>query len=429
MKVDPDMEIYGNGWRTRLISDAKLAEMPPGTIARQFMKGSNVVWALGDQNSKTANIGGRIFDIPAVGPITQANSTDLGTATGALAKTHQVPGMNPGETVNLTTQPVATPGMTGGAPPAPAASSAAPTDQTPNPTLKTRPMPSTPPALPPSPSQQAIANKTNQGRSQSKQVPQPMGQPMPPAFAKGTMLSQGRSAQPVVASMSVMAANIFGGQGDPPIWEYAKLYDDPQTRQALNNALTLNALANPGTEDNPSFMQNLATAVGATQWTQEQINQANVEARKTLERVGGPDALKMFAREAALQEDLSALRTATKASAAQGSIKTLVRAAPVYNVSSAQDFRNQLGTTLNTATASMRGYPAINPEFIKWWDRGVSAAKGGPVSDKAPKDSQSTPCKCANTFQAFIPSKHRQGDATLLTEARHGRWAYHPSSR
>ena len=205
------------------------------------------------------------------------------------------------------------------------------------------------------------------------------------------MLSQGRSAQPVVASMSVMAANIFGGQGDPPIWEYAKLYDDPQTRQALNNALTLNALANPGTEDNPSFMQNLATAVGATQWTQEQINQANVEARKTLERVGGPDALKMFAREAALQEDLSALRTATKASAAQGSIKTLVRAAPVYNVSSAQDFRNQLGTTLNTATASMRGYPAINPEFIKWWDRGVSAAKGGPTSSNAPKAPSQRP--------------------------------------
>ena len=86
-----------------------------------------------------------------------------------------------------------------------------------------------------------------------------------------------------------------------------------------------------------------------------------------------------------MQEDLSALRTATKASAAQGSIRTLVRAAPVYNVSSAQDFRNQLGATLNTAAASLRGYPAINPEYVKWWDRGVSAAKGGPTSANAPQ--------------------------------------------
>ena len=393
MKVDPDVTVYSP--TGSIISPAQLAEMPPVMIAREFQAGTRTFFALGDQNSKTINVGGKIVAIPSIGQITPQNSTELGTATGALAKTHQVPGMNPGETVNLTTQPVSTPGMTGGAPQvAPAAPSAAPTDQTPNPTLKTRPMPATPPALPPSPSQQAIANKTNQGRSQSKQIPSPMGQPMPPAFAKGTMLSQGRSAQPVVASMSVMAANIFGGQGDPPIWEYAKLYDDPQTRQALNNALTLNALANPGTEDNPSFMQNLATAVGATQWTQEQINQANVEARKTLERVGGPDALKMFAREAALQEDLSALRTATKASAAQGSIKTLVRAAPVYNVSSAQDFRNQLGTTLNTATASMRGYiscnqPRIHQVVGSWRER----CKRWSDKLECSEGSQSTPCR------------------------------------
>jgi hypothetical protein len=403
LKVDPDEVIYGpNGQE---ISPAQLAEMPPGTIARQFKAGPNVFYALGDQNSKTANIGGKIFDIPAVGPITAANSTELGTATGALAKTHEVPGMNPGEKIQLTTKPAETPGMT--APPVaptaaplqnPSAVPQAPEGEPPNPVLKTRS--TTTPVLPPSPSQKAVVDNLNAGRSKSKQVPQPAGMPMPPAFAPGTMLAQGRSAQPVVSAMSVMAANVFGGNGEPPIWEYAKMYDDPKIRQALNNALTLNALANPGTEDNPSFMQNLATAVGATKWTQEQINQANVAARQELERLGGPDALKMFSREAALQEDLSALRTATKASAAQGSIRTLVRAAPVYNVSSAQDFRNQLGATLNTATASMRGYPAINPEYMKWWERGVSAAKQGPASKNAP--TSPTPARPANVPEGYV---------------------------
>lgn len=381
IQVDPDQVIYGpNGQE---MSPAQLAEMPAGTIAREFRAGPNVFYALGDQNSKTLNVGGQIYNIPAVGPITAENATPLGIATGALSKTHEVPGMNPGEKVQLTTQPIATPGMTGGTPPQ--AAPATPTgDTAPAPVLKTRPQPTTPPTLPPSPSQQAIAAKTNAGRSQSRQIPTPQGQPMPPAFAKGTMLSQGRAAEPVVAAMSVVAANVFGGHGETPIWENAWMYDKPEIRKALNNALTLNALANPGTEDNPSVMQTLMTSIGATKWSQEQINDANVQARQELERVGGPEALKMFAREAALQEDLSALRTATKASAAQGSIRTLVRAAPVYNISSAQDFRNQLGTTLGTAAASMRGYPAINPKYVDWWDRGVSAAKGGPTSNNAP---------------------------------------------
>lgn len=378
LKVDPDQVIYGPDGSE--ITPAQLAEMPAGTIAREFKAGPNVFYALGDQNSKTLNVGGQIFNVPSVGNITPGNSTALGIATSALPKEHEVPGMNPGETVNLTTQPTATPGMTPAAPPsAPAAPSATPPS---SPTLKTR---SVTPALPPSPSQVAATAKTNSKRSQARQIPTPQGDPMPAAFAPGTMLTQGRSAEPVVAAMSVVAGNVFGGNGDKPIWDNAWMYDDPKIRTALNKALTMNALATPGTEDDPTLMQTLATAVGVTGWTQEQINKANVDARNDLFKVAGDAGLEQFAREAALQEDLSALRTATKASAAQGSIRTLVRAAPVYNISSAQDFRNQLGTTLKTAVSSMKGYPAINPKYVDWWDRGVTAAKGGPKSANAPE--------------------------------------------
>ncbi len=400
MQQDPDMVVTGADGHP--YSAAQLSELPQGFLAHAYMKGNDVLFGFGDPKSKMWNIGGKDIEVPSYGPVNQENSTVLGTATGALAKTHQVPGMNPGETVNLTTKPVATPGMTGAAhsvpvaPPSPPAAvpppgvsspdqGSTPGVEPPTPTLKTRPTSANVPTLPPSPSQAALAAKTNAGRSQSKQIPLPTGAPMPPPFAPGTMLSQGRAAQPVVGAMSVVAANVFGGNGEKPLWDNAWMYDNPQIRKALNNALTLNALANPGTEDNPSLMQTLATAVGATQWSQEQINDANVQARQELQRLGGPEALKQFAREAALQEDLSALRAATKASAAASSIRTLVRAAPVYNISSSQDFRNQLGTTLGTAAASMRGYPAINPKYVDWWDRGVSAAKGGPVSNNAPK--------------------------------------------
>lgn len=75
LKIDPDQVIYGpNGQE---ISPAQLAEMPPGTIAREFRAGSNVFYALGDQNSKTIAVGNQVYQIPSVGQI-QGNMTALG---------------------------------------------------------------------------------------------------------------------------------------------------------------------------------------------------------------------------------------------------------------------------------------------------------------------------------------------------------------
>jgi hypothetical protein len=63
----------------------------------------------------------------------------------------------------------------------------------------------------------------------------------------------------------------------------------------------------------------------------------------------------------------------------------MVRAAPVYNVSSAKNFRDQLGVTLNTAVAAMSGYPAINPRYLDWWRQGARTAKGIPQSSQSPQ--------------------------------------------
>src|SRR6185312_340213 len=144
-------------------------------------------------------------------------------------------------------------------------------------------------------------------------------------------------------------------------------------------------------EDNPSFMQTLATAVGITGWSQEQVRNANQAARDKIEQLGGQPALAMLDRMAGLQEDLSALRTATKASAAQGSIRTLVRAAPIYNVSDSKDFRLRLMTLLNTAQSALSGDPAISPAYKNWWAKGATMAKGGPTSSSAPRVPGSAP--------------------------------------
>lgn len=127
MDVDPDQVVYGpNGQE---LSKAQLAELPAGTIAREFKAGPNVFYALGDQNSKTINVGGQIYDVPSVGPITSQNSTALGPATSTLPHTSAVTDPFNLTTTTQRTTP-ATPGM-----------SSAPAPAQPGPVLMTRPNP------------------------------------------------------------------------------------------------------------------------------------------------------------------------------------------------------------------------------------------------------------------------------------------------
>ena len=68
-----------------IISDAQLAEMPKGMIARKFQKGSQMIVALGDQNSKFITVGNERIEVPSIGAVTPQNSTNLGVAnTGGL---------------------------------------------------------------------------------------------------------------------------------------------------------------------------------------------------------------------------------------------------------------------------------------------------------------------------------------------------------
>ena len=342
-------------------NEIDVTKLPESEKLTPWAWGNKIFYTVGDQVPRIVKADNLVTAQPEEGALTPAAEVppegQLGAARVPTTGTHQVPGMNPGERITLTstTTPV-------------------------TPTKLT-------PVTPGQANRDAINGKLNSKKSKSRQVPGPdsaVGAP-PPPFAPGTMLTQGRNAEPVVASMSTVAAQVFGGNGEPPLWSNAWMFDNPELRTAMNKALTLNALAIPGTEDDPSFTQTLATSLGITGWTQEQIQSANIKAREDLQRLGGDQATEMFARMAGMQEDLSALRSATKGSAAQSSIRTLVRAAPIYNVASSKNFRDQLGVTLNTAAAAMSGYPAISPKYIQWWKDSARAAKGNPVSSQAPQ--------------------------------------------
>lgn len=131
MKVDPTMAIVGPNGQD--ISPAQLAEMPPGTVAREFRAGSQIFYALGDQNSKTARFGNMVFEIPALGPITAANSTALGVANPGATTQHT----DPFGLTDTTKRTPVTPGMIQSPPTAPS-----------EPTLQRRPTSSAAPTAP-----------------------------------------------------------------------------------------------------------------------------------------------------------------------------------------------------------------------------------------------------------------------------------------
>lgn len=344
----------------------ELAKFPPGIVLTPWVQGDKMFYVPLDQRTKLALLGNVWTQVPEAGEVSAQNSNPLAPGRVPTVSTHQVPGMNPGEKVTLTsTSTPQTTGMTGVKPATPSQPSS---------------------ASPKQPSQVRTRTQGPQAKTETKPGEMP---PPPPPFARGTFLSQGRSVMPVVAAMNVVSANVFGGNGEKPLWDYAKMYDNRELGEALNKALTMNSLVMPGIRNEPGIWDTIATSLGVTGWSQERINQAAVNARNDVERLGGEKALQFLSRLMAFQEDLSALRTATKASAAQGSIQTLVRAAPIYNVSSAQNFRDQLGATLNTAAASMTGYPMINPAYAEWWAQGARKAREPQVSDSLqPKTKQ-----------------------------------------
>jgi hypothetical protein len=368
-----------------------VSKLPEDAKITPWALGGKIFYTIGDQVPRVITADNQRNVEPEEGALSPAGEAPtLGAARVPTVSTHQVPGMNPGEkeTLTSTSTPVAPQSNT----PPKAGKSLATINagiQSGNATSKKlnkgKPVSSQAPSLP-------LTQSETAGKSNS--FP-----PSPQPFAPGTFQSQGKTTKPIIGAMQTVIGNVVGDEGQRPLWDYAPMFDNPELAGALNKALTLNALTIPGTQDDPTFSQTLATGIGLTGFSQQQIHDANVSARQDVQRLGGQDAMDLFARLAAFQEDLSALRSATKASAAQGSIRTIVRASPVYNASSGQNFRDQLAATLTTGRNAMKGYPEINPAYINWWAEAGQRARGVPRSSASP---QVPPPRPSNVPEGYI---------------------------
>jgi len=137
----------------------------------------------------------------------------------------------------------------------------------------------------------------------------------------------------------------------------------------------------PGTEDDPSFMQTLATA-RITGCRSSKFSKPTF-SRQDLQKLGGDDALNMFARMAGMQEDLSALRAATKGSAAQGSIRPWSCAR-----STTSKARRTFATNSRHAQHSIGSHerlPGDHPAYLEWFKkatdgRGASPSRVRPIA-------------------------------------------------
>ena len=85
-------------------TEDEIAKFPKGTVMSAFIKGDQTFYAPFDERTKTATWDNQVHQINEAGNITPENATPLGEAR--VPTEHQVPGMNPGEKLTLTTTPL-----------------------------------------------------------------------------------------------------------------------------------------------------------------------------------------------------------------------------------------------------------------------------------------------------------------------------------
>ena len=181
----------------------------------------------------------------------------------------------------------------------------------------------------------------------------------------------------------------FVGSGNEPLWSYADLFDNPKTRQAINDALTISMNPTPTMSEHPGFGESIAGASGLLQLNQTMMNKRIRDARENVEKVGGPRALEFVDRLAELKGSVPALRAFSRTSAAQGAIAPLFQESPVLNTMNSRDFRLRSALILRTLGGALQGDPAINPQYSQWiLQQASDAMKGQSSSAKGPKTAE-----------------------------------------
>jgi hypothetical protein len=191
-------------------------------------------------------------------------------------------------------------------------------------------------------------------------------------------------------SIASLQNNVVG-MGNDPLWNYADLFDNPQTRRAINLALTATMNPTPTSVAIAGIKEALGTKFGITNWAQGTQSNNVTETRDQVQKIGGDRALELVDRLAELKGAIPTLRTITGASAAQASIAPLLQESPVINSSNSFDFRKRIALMERSMASALRADPTINQNYVNWLFK--MADEADPMKVRAPQSggNKSTP--------------------------------------
>lgn len=416
IKVDPTMVVYAPDGHE--ISQAQLAEMPKGTIAREFRSGSQIFYALGDQNSKTLNVAGQVYDIPSVGPIKLggegANAAPMGQATSTLPKTSS--STDPFGLKSTSTHQTVVPPVSANAPAMPSSA---------GPVLQTRPPAPSAPPVPPNSlaavnSQIAAANATsktlNKGKPVSANAPDVPRGTLPPLDADGHVppgvgndlvrqyannLLDGRDSKDIPnprarAAAEAMASQYGWSQGAFTPREKVQFQVATQFLHQLQDSKSLSVL--------DSFMsrEKIAHAMKDPQ-------KMNIFDRITAYNLTPPEAdfLKLYNAALGTVQGLASItRSGRSTEAAVQRLK--VELPNVFQSSSSADAKDRIEQLLKEANTALQ----TNPMSVK----------GGPVSKNAPQIGQWKPPADAPAAPKE-DGKALKADGKVIAISKGGQWS------
>ena len=218
----------------------------------------------------------------------------------------------------------------------------------------------------------------------------------PPPIAKyPSMGAQFRQTFDTIAALQQQ----FLGEGNDPLWKYAYMMDNKPLAAAINDALTASMQVIPTGSADPGLGQSISRATGLFGFVQNKVSENIRSSREKVQKLGGDEALQLVDRLAELKGSIPAMRTYSKASAAQGSIAPLIQESAVLNTSSARDFTLRIAYTMRTLAAAMANDPSINPAYSRWFYAQAAAAE---QAGKTQKTAGAAPAKSPRTAKEYL---------------------------
>lgn len=384
----------GSAFETQDGKEINIEDLPPNMGLQAMVSGSKMFWVPITPNQKAVTVGNieyatTPYNVTKIGQAGDGAPRALGVQKTGTSGTSQQLAVDP-STNKLTVNDLrhtTTPNTPGAQPapqqgrPQPQGAAPAAHQAGPPPQPKRGPL-----AAPPAAQQQSPPQaKSDTGGAVLRGAPVAM------------FNQQTQKAVPLMESVS----QVFGDPAHPeikPLLGYADMADDPKSKERLGKALklTFDSLtdasgganvavgAGPVSVNAGGFGQWLQNAVGIPQAIAQQHAKIMSDAVKDLT----PEEREAYDAEMTAFSTAVGLRSLTKASAAQGSVRAIERELPLIgvNVASKKQFYDQMQRLAELSINGVRTFPNVNGSPVGF-DKGLAdRINGMPAELKRLKD-------------------------------------------